>query len=52
MGESEEVEIARVGDERNQDQEGAADQGCSGLAIEAGAAALGARSWLSNIRAS
>jgi hypothetical protein len=37
MGEAEEVDVAIASDERNQDQEGAADQGCSGLAIKAGA---------------
>ena len=37
MGESEEVVIAIVRDERNQDQQGAANQGCTGLAIKAGA---------------
>ena len=38
MGEAEEVVIAIVRDERNQDQQGAANQGCTGLAIKAGAA--------------
>ena len=37
MGELEEVEVAIACNERNQDQEDAADQGCSGLAIETGA---------------
>jgi hypothetical protein len=38
VGESEEVDVAIACDERNQNQEGAADQGSSSLAIEAGAA--------------
>jgi hypothetical protein len=38
LGESEEVDIAIACDERNQDQQEAADQGCSCLAVKAGAA--------------
>ena len=37
LGKSEEVDVAIALDERNEDQKGAADQGCSGLAIKAGA---------------
>ena len=37
LGELEEVDVAIVRYEQNQDQQEAADQGCSGLAIKAGA---------------
>ena len=50
MGESEEVVIAIVRDERNQDQQGAANQGYGGLAISRGG--LGARLWLNDFQAS